>query len=168
MGGEAQASGDSPWSIRDFCVADVAGMTEILQESPEAANWSGENAGGLAASENALWLVCESQGSVAGFLMGRYVVDEAEIHNLGVRRSERRRGIGTALIEAAVAEFRKRGACRIYLEVRESNAAAIALYRVRGFVQQGIRKGYYRSPDEGAVLMDRTLESGTKFPQLSS
>jgi ribosomal-protein-alanine N-acetyltransferase len=101
--------------------------------------------------------VSESDGKVTGFLIGRHVVDEAEVLNLAVAPQARRRGEGGALLKAATDEFLARGAKRGYLEVRESNTAAIAFYVKNGFSQVGRRSGYYRDPDEAAVVMEKKL-----------
>jgi ribosomal-protein-alanine N-acetyltransferase len=159
MGAEGKPGGVSEWNIRAFVPTDIAGIRELFEESPEAGIWSGQGNENLTPSPSAVWLVCEDAGRILGILMGQQVADEAEIHNLGVRRSERRRGIGGALVNAGLEEFHKKGASRVYLEVRESNAAAIALYRSRGFTENGRRKGYYQKPEEAAVLMGRDLKA---------
>jgi tRNA threonylcarbamoyladenosine biosynthesis protein TsaB len=61
------------------------------------------------------------------------------------------------LLAAALAEFRLRAVENAYLEVRESNTGAIAFYEKHGFVKTGIRKGYYRNPDESAITMEKNL-----------
>ena len=81
--------------------------------------------------------------------------DEGQITNIAVHPAYRRRGIGRALLLALLDEAarRKRGA--VVLEVRVSNAAAIALYESLGFVCAGLRKGFYRKPVEDALVMVR-------------
>ena len=93
------------------------------------------------------------QEGVAGFLTARLVVDEMEILNLGVREQARRRGIGRALVEAAFAWGAANGGRRAFLEVRASNAGAIAFYERFGFAASGQRAGYYAAPVEDAVRM---------------
>ena len=92
-----------------------------------------------------------------GFLVGRELGDEAEVLNLAVKPGERRRGAGRELLQAALEEFRARGVSRVFLEVRESNEAAIAFYAKQGFSRMGRRPAYYRDPDEAAVLMENKL-----------
>jgi ribosomal-protein-alanine N-acetyltransferase len=159
MAAEGKASGRSGWDIRTIGPEDVMAVTQILQQSPEAASWSEQSIRESIALAGGVGLVCQSRGSVAGCVLGRQIADQAEILNLGVKPAARRQGIGGALLEAAVNEFAERGALRVYLEVRESNQAAIALYRAQGFIARGIRRGYYRNPDEPAVLMDRMLSA---------
>ena len=84
--------------------------------------------------------------------------DEAELLNLAVSRQSRRRGIGATLVEHAVREAEARGARAVFLEVRESNVAARALYASAGFDQVGRRKGYYQRPREDALIL--RIETG--------
>jgi len=102
-------------------------------------------------------LTAEASGEVAGFVIGRQVRDEAEVLNLAVDPDHRGNGEGGTLLRAAVAEFRKRGAGRVFLEVRESNAAGISFYEKHGFSKAGRRDGYYRDPVEAAIVMERKL-----------
>lgn len=95
----------------------------------------------------------EVVGHAALWMQGR----EAELGDLAVAAAHRRRGIGTALLEAAVEDARKRGADRIYLLVRESNEAARELYRSAGFRRVGREHDYYRSPREDALVLSRDL-----------
>lgn len=99
--------------------------------------------------------VAEVDGRIAGFLVSRQVFPaaegapaEREILNLAVTLRYQRHGIATALLRH---ELRRRAV--YFLEVRESNLAAQALYRKLGFVQAGKRPGYYESPAEAAIVM---------------
>ena len=130
---------------------------EILHESPEAASWSRESFLEAVDEKGALTLVFEKGGNVHGFLIGRLVGDQAEVLNLAVARALRRKNIGTVLLDAALIEFASQGAESVYLEVRESNASAIAFYEKHGFAKVGRRKDYYQNPVEAAVTMTRKL-----------
>ncbi len=96
-------------------------------------------------------------GGVVGYIVTSVVVDEAEIANLAVAPAWRRRGVGACLVDAAVAHARAAGACVMYLEVRESNDAARALYRSRAFAPVGRRRAYYRNPVEDAEVLERRM-----------
>jgi ribosomal-protein-alanine N-acetyltransferase len=87
-----------------------------------------------------------------------FAADEGEIANLAVREPTRRRGIGAALLDAALAEGTRRGAANMYLEVRESNEAARRLYASRGFEEIGRRRRYYRHPVEDAIVLRRAAK----------
>ena len=97
-------------------------------------------------------------GPLAGYLVAWYVMDEGELANLAVVPSARRKGIGSSLLDAMFADADARGIRQIYLEVRESNDAARQLYAARGFEAIGRRKGYYRSPEEDALILRCTLK----------
>jgi ribosomal-protein-alanine N-acetyltransferase len=84
---------------------------------------------------------------------------EAHVLNLCVAEGERRRGVGSRLLQRMTEHAASVGAREIYLEVRPSNTDAIRLYRSRGFMQIGIRKGYYQAVGgrEDAVVLRRQL-----------
>lgn len=78
---------------------------------------------------------------MVGYTVFQRILDEAELLNIRVAPAYRRRGVGRHLLAACLAELE--GARYLHLEVRASNRAALALYREAGFVQVGIRRGYY-------------------------
>lgn len=144
-------------SIRPCTRDDLPAIREILAQAPEAASWS------AAALENALdvylghFLVSESSAAVTGFVLARQIADEAEILNLAVNHNCRRHGVGKALMQHLLATFHDPKPKKLFLEVRESNAAAIAFYRSLGFVQSGRRAGYYHQPHEAALIFERNV-----------
>ena len=94
---------------------------------------------------------------MAGYIVLWVVHDELHVLNVAAAPEARRRGIGRALMEEAHRLGRER-ACRVAtLEVRRSNAAAIALYRALGYRQVGIRPRYYAEENEDALLMNLDL-----------
>lgn len=99
-----------------------------------------------------LALLDEGDG-LLGFLLAQRVLDEAELAKIAVHPEMRGKGLGDALLSALIAML---GAdVTLFLEVRESNRAAMRLYQRHAFVQAGLRKRYYHNPDEGAVIMRR-------------
>ncbi len=92
-----------------------------------------------------------------GMVLARAVGDEAEILTLAVRAAARRRGVGRALLRAAMAEAAGRGAAAMFLEVGAANAAGRALYTGEGFAAVGCRRRYY--PDGGDALVLRATLS---------
>ena len=108
-------------------------------------------------SPSALFLVYEEDGEIAGYAGALLVFDEVQIANVAVRESFRRRGIARALLAELEAEARAAGGCVMQLEVRASNAGAIALYRGFGFEPVGVRRNFYSLPREDAVLMDKRI-----------
>jgi ribosomal-protein-alanine N-acetyltransferase len=86
-----------------------------------------------------------------GFLIGQAVAGEAEVLTLAVDPGLRRRGIGASLVARFLFEAGIRGAHRQFLEVAVGNHAAEALYARAGFRVAGVRRGYFRMPDGGAL-----------------
>jgi ribosomal-protein-alanine N-acetyltransferase len=84
------------------------------------------------------------------------VADEMHVHNLAVEPDGRRRGLGRLLMDLALDWGRRRGARRAFLEVRPSNAAALALYRSLGFRTLSLRRRYYQHPIEDALVLEKT------------
>jgi len=98
-------------------------------------------------------LVATDASGVVGYIVARGVADEGEILNLAVGDRYQRRGVGRALVRAALESLAASGAETVYLEVRESNDAARRLYQGLGFEILARRKNYYRQPDEAALVL---------------
>ena len=81
-----------------------------------------------------------------GLLLGRVILDEAELLTLAVAPQSRRQGLGRALVQDFLETARARGAKTAFLEVAAPNQAALALYLAMGFTQTGRRRGYYSAP----------------------
>ena len=97
---------------------------------------------------------------VVGFLVSWHVADELHVLNVATHAAHRRRGIGRALMRESIAFAKDKRLRHVLLEVKRSNAAAIALYRSVGFFAMGIRSDYY--PDgEDAVEMVLLLDPAT-------
>ncbi len=143
--------------IRAFRPEDIPELVSITEESSPAASWSRESYEELCESEGFLAFVSERAGSVSGFVVGRRVADEGEILNVAVRRENRRKGEGQALLSAVLEQLHRQGVRRVYLEVRESNETGITFYQEQAFAKTGRRPGYYREPEEAAVLMEKKL-----------
>lgn len=103
-------------------------------------------------------LLADAGGVPAGFAMGRVAADQAEILTLAVRPGARRAGLGRALVQALGDHAAQHGACELFLEVAESNAAAQALYAALGADPAGRRRAYY--PDGGDALVLRLTLRG--------
>ena len=98
-----------------------------------------------------------------GFILVRTVAGEAEILTLAVAPDARRRGVGRALLRAALEASAEAGAVTMFLEVAADNAAAIALYEEEGFVRAGLRSGYYAragAPPQDALVLRLSLNRG--------
>jgi ribosomal-protein-alanine N-acetyltransferase len=156
VGGEREAVSKLA-RIRAFRPEDIPELVSITEESSQAAGWSRESYEKLCRSEGFLAFVSERAGSVSGFVVGRQMADEGEILNVAVRRENRRKGEGQALLSTVLKQLHRRGVRRVYLEVRESNEIGIAFYQEQGFAKTGRRPGYYREPEEAAVLMEKKI-----------
>jgi ribosomal-protein-alanine N-acetyltransferase len=106
------------------------------------------------------FLVAEVDGLVGGYVVAHYAADEGEILNLGVAGAHRRRGLGRALVQQVLAVLSTLGVRVVYLEVRESNAAARRLYEALGFSEVARRARYYRWPVEDAVVLCTAIAGG--------
>jgi ribosomal-protein-alanine N-acetyltransferase len=96
----------------------------------------------------------DGEGNILGYAGLHVIVDEGYIDNIAVEVDARRHGVASALLDV----FCRFGAVNLAfltLEVRASNAPAIALYEKHGFQQAGLRKNYYQHPREDAVIMTR-------------
>lgn len=104
-----------------------------------------------------LWLVAVSGDSVLGYVGSQTVMDESDMMNLAVAPQCRRQGIARALITALMKALQKKGSGSLTLEVRASNAGAIALYESMGFLAVGRRPNYYFHPKEDALILRKDL-----------
>jgi [ribosomal protein S18]-alanine N-acetyltransferase len=139
--------------VEPATMGDLALIIEIERAS-FSDPWSSSSFQSVLAEPRAFFAVArDAESAVAGYVVAWFVADEGEIANLAVGHPTRRRGIGAALLDAALDEGRRRGAAAIYLEVRESNTAARALYERRDFREVGRRRKYYRQPAEDAVVL---------------
>jgi ribosomal-protein-alanine N-acetyltransferase len=139
-----------------MAVSDVDPVLAIQTACPEIAQWSAWDYERVARGEMMGW-VAEDERGIAGFLVARQLVGEAEILNFAVRADSRRQGTGTALLEQALEWSKSFGAQRVILEVRASNVAAIRFYERHGFVVAGKRPRYYAAPIEDALLLNLDL-----------
>ncbi|MBO5200447.1 MAG: ribosomal protein S18-alanine N-acetyltransferase [Clostridia bacterium] len=137
--------------IRDFSPADAEAVA-LLEAECFSSPWS-EQAILDSYSEGVLFILAEEEGRVIGYAGLQTVLDEGYITNIAVSRDFRGRGIGSSLVEQLKEKARQKGLAFISLEVRHSNAAAVALYEKQGFKTVGKRKNFYTAPLEDALIM---------------
>lgn len=118
----------SPWSLRAF-------LSEIT-----------DNVYGR-------YIVARVDGTVVGYAGMWVILDEAHVTTIAVHPEYRRKRIGVRLLAALILRARLAGARRMTLEVRKSNTQAKGLYAKFGFVDRGIRRGYYSDTREDAIIM---------------
>ncbi len=104
------------------------------------------------------WLVAVEDDEVIGYIGSQSVPPEADVMNVAVHPVHRRRGIARELLERLLAALVEKGITSLALEVRASNAPAIALYEHMGFKQVGLRKNYYKTPKEDALILRKEWE----------
>ena len=130
-------------------VAQIAALEKICFSDP----WSENSVASELKNPLSYWLVAVENGQVAGYIGSQTVMGETDMMNVAVHPDFRRQGLGEQLVNALVAELKKRESHCLTLEVRASNAPAIALYEKLGFVEIGRRKNYYRNPREDALIL---------------
>jgi len=97
-------------------------------------------------------LVVEQEGSVVGHALASVAADEGELLSIAVHPSARRLGLGGQLLSGLIAEWADRGVGTGWLEVREDNVAAVALYVAHDWRDAGRRKGYYHDGVDALVM----------------
>ena len=143
--------------IRKALASDAAGIAE-LEKATFPLPWS-EEALLYDIGENKLAtvLVAELDGSFAGYADIWVVAGEGQLNNIAVCEYARGQHVGLGIMKELFAELEKAGASEMSLEVRESNEAAIGLYRKLGFEEVGRREGYYLDNGETALIMRKEL-----------
>ena len=131
-------------------VAQVAELEKICFGS---AAWSEKSVASELENPLSVWLVALEGEKVLGYVGSQTVIDETDMMNVAVHPDYRRQGIAEALVTHLVQALREKGNHCLTLEVRVSNAPAIALYEKLGFTQVGRRPNYYRNPKEDALIM---------------
>jgi ribosomal-protein-alanine N-acetyltransferase len=149
-----------PVEVRGCEKNDLREIQEILRAAPEAAVWSEAALAEALERDPSHFLVAEQEEEIAGFIVGREIVEEAEILNLAVKPEYRQRGIGRKLVEAMLEVFARDGVAKAFLEVRESNQGGIAFYRRLGFRETGRREHYYHQPEEAALVLEGKIGAG--------
>ena len=141
-------------NIRFYTDADAPFIAELEKEC-FADPWS-QNAIIEAAEYGTVFLVAEYDNRVVGYLGMKPVLDEGFISNVAVTSSARGKGVGSKLLEKLSDFAKEKGIKTISLEVRPSNAPAIALYEKFGYKQVGRRRNFYSHPTEDGLIL--TLE----------
>jgi ribosomal-protein-alanine N-acetyltransferase len=167
--GASEHDGDTPYPepiLEGMTAEDVAAVLAIERASPEGSGWDEEQLRGeLSRGWAHLWVLRvalpgESAPKVVAFLATWLVQDELHVLNVATDPAQRRRGHAHALMHHGIRFAIDHGVRMVLLEVRRSNAAAIALYRRLGFAAMGLRARYY-SNDEDAIEMVLRIDPAT-------
>jgi ribosomal-protein-alanine N-acetyltransferase len=156
---DGSRSTDVPCRIRRGTRADAAALFAIERRA-FGDPWSETSFREALTAAWSFGLVAELNEGIVGYLIAREAGGTGEILNLAVDPPHRRAGVASALLDAGLVVLRRRGAEEIFLEVRESNLAAQALYLGAGFRPVGQRSRYYRNPVEDALILRLGPESG--------
>jgi len=147
--------------IRHATAADIPHIMTLERASSTAGHWTEQQYQQLFGSRfdgpQRLVLVAETSRVVLGFLIAQHVAPEWELENIVVADADRRKGLGKQLLDALLVRARETNSDAVFLEVRESNASARALYESAGFEGSGRRKSYYGAPQEDAILYRQSL-----------
>jgi ribosomal-protein-alanine acetyltransferase len=161
--------------IRLATPADIPTILALEQICPSAAHWTELQYRNLLRNEvlesisHRVALLAEgtfeeipaipiqTQPTLLAFLVAHRIDREWELENIAVAAISRRRGLATLLIQDLFRRARENNSHSIFLEVRESNQLAQTLYEKLGFKKSGLRKGYYQTPPEDAILYRRLL-----------
>ncbi len=120
-----------------------------------AAPWSPAALAEELDNPHAVFLVAAEGDRVLGYVGMHHLLDEGFIANVAVAPEARRQGVARSLLAALAAYGQEKALYRLTLEVRVSNAAAIALYEGAGYVADGVRPGFYSRPTEDAVIYSK-------------
>lgn len=140
---------------------DIPSMMRLERSLNTAAHWSEQQYQSIFGSDAPAvsWLawIAKSQenSEILGFLVAHHVSPEWELENIVVAPELQGKGIGTQLMQEFLNQAQQNNNGTVFLEVRESNVAARALYKKVGFQQIGRRKSYYNNPLEDAILYSK-------------
>jgi ribosomal-protein-alanine N-acetyltransferase len=127
----------------------IAAAEELIFPDP----WGEKDIFSYICSEGAMCYSALCDGVVVAYIIGRVIPPEGEIYRIATLPEYRKRGIAYRLLDYAVKTERGKGLECLFLEVRESNVPARNLYHAYGFREMGMRKNYYSSPTENAIVM---------------
>jgi ribosomal-protein-alanine N-acetyltransferase len=141
-----------------------ANVVRRIALSSRIDSWTAEQYRDETGRSDAVILVAHIGSEIVGFISGRVVPSsteglDGEIYNIAVEPGSRGKGIGRVLLEDAIKSFAYDACREVWLEVRESNRHAIQFYENNGFKPVTVRRNFYNSPGEDAIVMKLTLIS---------
>lgn len=145
--------------LRPMTSADLSAVLELERELFGEEAWSRAMLRGELGQQprSRYYLVAEDNGVIAGYAGLLAAGSQGDVLTLAVAGHRWGQGTGSALLEALLAEAARRGCTEVFLEVRADNVRAQLLYRRYGFVQIGVRRGYYQPSGTDALVMRREL-----------
>lgn len=152
----AQREKEAEIIVRELKVEDSAAVAEMEQQI-FSDSWSEKSVLETVQQKQSVCFAAEKAGHLLGYLLAYHAADEAEIARIAVQKEARRQGAAGKLMQALEHYCEEHKMEKLLLDVRESNEAARSFYTKNGFVEDGIRQGFYVNPSEDAVLMSRQL-----------
>lgn len=152
----AQREKEAEIIVRELKVEDSAAVAEMEQQI-FSDSWSEKSVMETVQQKQSVCFAAEKAGHLLGYLLAYHAADEAEIARIAVQKEARRQGAAGKLMQALEHYCEEHKMEKLLLDVRESNEAARSFYTKNGFVEDGIRQGFYVNPSEDAVLMSRQL-----------
>lgn len=152
----AQREKEAEIIVRELKVEDSAAVAEMEQQI-FSDPWSEKSVMETVQQKQSVCFAAEKAGHLLGYLLAYHAADEAEIARIAVQKEARRQGAAGKLMQALEHYCEEHKMEKLLLDVRESNEAARSFYTKNGFVEDGIRQGFYTNPSEDAVLMSRQL-----------
>lgn len=151
------------FAIRDMKTEDLSDVLSLERQTFDAP-WTAEVfKHELRRRGRMIYLVAHAPGLLAGYMGAQVLGREVHLTNMAVRCELRRRGLGSAMLLECIRRSREGDARWLTLEVREANAAALDFYRRFGFMELGVRVGYYSDTGEDAVIMATGDINGSGF-----
>ena len=152
----AQREKEAEIIVRELKVEDSAAVAEMEQQI-FSDSWSEKSVLETVQQQQSVCFAAEKAGHLLGYLLAYHAADEAEIARIAVQKEARRQGAAGKLMQALEHYCEEHKMEKLLLDVRESNEAARSFYTKNGFVEDGIRQGFYVNPSEDAVLMSRQI-----------
>ena len=152
----AQREKEAEIIVRELKIEDSAAVAEMEQQI-FSDPWSEKSVMETVQQKQSVCFAAEKAGHLLGYLLAYHAADEAEIARIAVQKEARRQGAAGKLMQALEHYCEEHKMEKLLLDVRESNEAARSFYTKNGFVEDGIRQGFYTNPSEDAVLMSRQL-----------
>ena len=129
--------------------AEIAALEREAFPDP----WGERDIIDLITTEGGMCFTAVDGDRVVAYFLGRLIPPEGELYRVAVTPDKRQRGVGYRLLDYAYKTSKGRGLESLFLEVRSQNLPALKLYEAYGFKRIGLRPGYYKNPDDDAVIM---------------
>ncbi|MEW9528989.1 ribosomal protein S18-alanine N-acetyltransferase [Microbispora sp. NPDC049125] len=153
--------------LRRMTADDLSSVMEVERATFPADAWSEAMMRGELRDQPRTrhYVVAEVDGRIIGYAGLAVAADQADVQTIAVLAEHRRSGIGTALMDALLAEAARRGADAVFLEVRADNPPAQAMYERFGFAALGVRRRYYEDGTDAITMVKSLTERGSGHEQ---